>query len=111
MAYTALSVLGAFSFAAVEPFQAVQCEIENKTQDKIFSSLGNFFLQHPAEEPTITTKSDGARFSPLRMGFLRLTSLSGSPVNGKPHSKSSLIAGTKTQYSKSKNNILLKLRI
>jgi hypothetical protein len=111
MAYTALSVLGTFSFAAVEPFQSVKFEIENKTQDKIFGSLGNFFLQHPAEEPTIITKSDGTRFSPLPMGFQRLVSLSGSPISGKPCSKSSVIAGTKIQYSDLKNNILLKLRI
>ncbi|MDR3335265.1 MAG: hypothetical protein LBT13_10345 [Treponema sp.] len=111
MAYTALSVLGTCSFAVVEPFHAVKSEIANKTQDKIFGSLENFFIQHPAEESIIITKSGSTRFSPLRIGFQRLASLLDSLINEKPYSKSSIIAGTKTQYSDLRNNILLKLRI
>jgi hypothetical protein len=111
MAYTALSVLGTFSFAAVEPYHPVKFEIENKTQDKIFGSLENYFIQHPAEEPTIITKSGSAQFSPLRMGFQRITSLLGSPVSGKPYAKSSIITSIKVHYNDLKNNIPLKLRI
>ncbi|MDR3343676.1 MAG: hypothetical protein LBT14_13025 [Treponema sp.] len=111
MAYTALSVLGTFSFAAVEPYHSVKLGFENKAQDKTFASLENFFLQQPAEEPTIITKSGSTRFSPLRIGFQRLTALLGSLINEKPYSKSSHITGTKTQYSDLKNTILLKLRI
>jgi hypothetical protein len=108
MAYTAMSVLGTFSFAVLEPYHAVKSEIENnRTQDKIFGSVETFFTQHPAEEPVILAKLGSARFSPLRVAFL-----SGSSISGKPYSKSSsIIAGMQIQYSDLKNNILLKLRI
>jgi hypothetical protein len=104
-AYTALAVLGTYSGAAVEPYHAVQCEIENKTQDKIFGSLENFFIQHPAEEPAIITKLGSTRFSPC------IASLVGSPISGKPYAQSFHINGTKTQYHDLRKNILLKLRI
>jgi hypothetical protein len=103
-----MSILGTFSFAVLEPYHAVKSEIENNgTQDKIFGSVENFFIQHPAEEPTILAKLGSTRFFPLR-----LASLSGSLISGKPCSKSSsTIAGIQIQYSDPKNNILLKLRI
>jgi hypothetical protein len=111
MVYTAVSVLGTFSFAAAEPFRAVKFEIENKAQGKIFGLLENFFAQHPAEEPVITTKLGSTRFYPLRPGFQRAASLAGLSVIGTPYSKSSIIAGIKIQHGDFKNNILLKLRI
>jgi hypothetical protein len=111
MAYTAISVLGTFSFAVVEPYHAVESEIKNKTQDNTFGSVENFFIQHPAEEPVILAALGSARFSPLRMGFQRIASLLGTLISGKPYSKSSTIASIQIHYSDIKNHILLKLRI
>jgi hypothetical protein len=111
MTYTAISVLGTFSFAALEPYHLVESEIANKTQDKIFGSVENFFIQHPAEEPVIHATLGSARFSPLRIGFQRIAPLLGSLISGKPYSKSSAVASIKIHYSDIKNNILLKLRI
>ncbi|MDR3171167.1 MAG: hypothetical protein LBU17_05980 [Treponema sp.] len=104
MAYTALSVLGTFSFAVVEPYHAVLGE-------KVFGALENFFIQQPAEEPVLITKLGSTRFSPLRIGFQRLASLLSVLINEKPDAQLCYINGTKTQHSDLKNNILLKLRI
>jgi hypothetical protein len=111
MAYTALSVLGTFSFATVEPFYAITLKEENKTQDKLFCSSAHFFIQYPAEEPATFTTLGSTRFSPLHMGFQRNASLLGSPIGGTSFSKSSPMVCTKLAYTNLKNTILLKLRI
>jgi hypothetical protein len=112
MACTAISVLGTFSFAVLEPYHAVESEIANKAQDNIFGSIENFFVpQLPAEEPVILAALGSARFSPLRMEFQRITALLGSLICGKPYSKSSTVASVQIHYSDIKNHIILKLRI
>jgi hypothetical protein len=111
MAYTALSVLGTFSFATVEQFNSVRFEIDNKGHARISRSLGNYFIQHPAEELTINAESDYVKFSPVRMSFQRIASLSGLPISRKSCSASCYAVGTEIQHSDLKTNILLKLRI
>ena len=110
MVYTAISVLGTFSFAVLEPYQAVQFEIEN-TQDSIFSPVENFFIQNSAEAPALLTKLGSVRFFPLRMSFQRVASLLIMLITGMSCSQSSFIASMRIHYSELKNKILLKLRI
>jgi hypothetical protein len=107
MAYTAISILGTFSFAVLEPYHAVKSEIENhRTHDAIFGAVENFFTQHPAEEPVFLAKLGSTRFSPLRIASLCSLLLKTSYAKSSPF----IIAGH-IQYSDLKNNILLKLRI
>jgi hypothetical protein len=110
-AYTALSVLGAFSFAAAEPYRAVNAAVGSTTQGRLSSALGDFAAQHPLADPTLNAQSGGTRSSPVSMGLQRLTFLAASPLSGKPYSRSPLIAGAIAQYGAVKNTILLKLRI
>lgn len=110
MVYTAISVLGTFSFAVLEPYQAVQFEIEN-TQDSIFSPVENFFIQNSAEAPALLTKLGSVHFFPLRMSFQRVASLLIMLITGMSCSQSSFIASMRIHYSELKNKILLKLRI
>jgi hypothetical protein len=111
MAYTAISVLGAFSFAAAEPFHAVEIEMADKAQDTISGLAGNLFPQHPAEEAAISAKAGGVRSSPARTDFQHAASLSGLPASGKHYPKLTCASETKTHCAGVKSIILLKLRI
>jgi hypothetical protein len=104
MVYTAISVLGTFSFAALEPYQAVQSEIEN-------TQYTNFFIQNPAEAPIVLTNLGSVRFSPVSMSFQRVASFLITLIGGTPCSQSSFIARMRIHYSELNNKILLKLRI
>ncbi|MDR2537293.1 MAG: hypothetical protein LBC46_03195 [Treponema sp.] len=107
MIYTAVSILGTFSFAALIPYQTVQSEIEN-IQDTIFDPMENFLMQDPAEaSSSMFIKLGRVRFSLLCMSFQRAASLLIMPIC----SQSSFITSMRIHYSVLKNKILLKLRI
>ncbi|MDR1399519.1 MAG: hypothetical protein LBJ41_06340 [Treponema sp.] len=110
MVFTAISVVGTFSFDVLEPYQAVQYEIET-TQDRMLSSVENFFIQNPAEVPVMFSTLGSVRFSPLRMSFQRISSFLIMLISVTSCSQSSFIASMGIHYSELKNTILLKLRI
>jgi hypothetical protein len=109
--YIALSVIGTFSLSAAEPLRSVSLKIENSDSGDLFALPDNRFIQYPAEEPVFGSKNFNIKSSPLRMGFHRIASLSGSSNIGGPFSKSPFKADIKTRHTGLKNNILLKLRI
>jgi hypothetical protein len=108
--YTALAVIGAFSFAAVDSLRAVDFEL-GEPGNRIFGSLDTYFVQSPAEEPTLVVKANGTQFSPVRVGFQRFASTFGLLNIGNAFSKSSFAANANIHYINPKNTILLKLRI
>jgi hypothetical protein len=110
-AYIAVAVVGAFSFAAVDTLRSVNFEAKNPMPDKIFASPDSYFIQYQAAGLTVITKTGGTQFSPLRMGFQRIASLSGPPNSGTSFSKSYFMLSAKIQYADLINNIPLKLRI
>jgi hypothetical protein len=107
----AVSIMGAFTFAAIEPLRAANFELENFGSNTIVSSQFYDFTQYPAEEPTLVSKAGNNQFSPLRTGIQRFSSLPGSFLPEDTLSNSLLNISIKTQYTNLKNNILLKLRI
>jgi hypothetical protein len=111
VAYTVLAIVGSFSLAATEPLRSVNYTIENHKSDTILGALENHFVQHPAEEPGITTKTDNTSFSPIRTGFQRIASIFGLTNTGITLSKTPFMANTKITYTGLKNVIPLKLRI
>jgi hypothetical protein len=111
LAYTAVSVLGTFSLAVLEPYQTVTFEIENNIQDNNRCAVENFFIQHSVEEPVALSKLGDPRCSRSRISVQRIAALPGSLINGTSCSASSIIAGIAIPQSAIKNNISLKLRI
>jgi hypothetical protein len=110
-AYLVVCVIGVFSFAVSDSLFSSDFVAENLIPERIFDSLGNYFVQHPAEEPVSINKLGNTQFSPLRVIFQRTAFLFGSFNIGNSFSKSLFKANIKIRHTNSKDNILLKLRI
>jgi hypothetical protein len=110
-AYIALSVMGAFSFAAADALRSVNFKAETLMPGRVSDSMDNYFIRHPAEEPVVITKTDNTQIFPLRVGFQRVVSLFGPSAIGNASSKSPFRTGVKIPYTNTKKIILLKLRI
>jgi hypothetical protein len=109
--YTALSVLGVFSFAAADGLRLVYVGPENPVLGNVYAAQDNFFIQCTAEEPIVISKPGAAQCNPVRAGFQRTVFLPGFSGAGNASSVSSLAVNARTPYTNAKNNILLKLRI
>jgi hypothetical protein len=109
MIYTAFAMAGAFSFMMTESLRSLYFETRYQAQDQIYSSLQDYYIECPAEEPTLATaKGNG---SLPRGGLQRCISPWALPHNGVRFSGPSLEAIVKTRFFNVKNTIRLKLRI
>jgi hypothetical protein len=109
--YTALFVVGVFSFAAAEQLRAVNRGMENAASGRISGVGERYVFPCPAGEPVIIAKIDDASFTPPRAGFQRISFLSLPPCAGSVWSEPSFRAHTGISPVNFKNSILLKLRI
>jgi hypothetical protein len=113
-AYTAIAVVGAFSFAAADSLRSLHFEAKSPVLGSPeFGGLipDNYVIPHQAEVPMVITKPGANQFSPLRMGFQRIAFLFGTSNSGNTFSKSPFWVSPKIQHANLKKNILLKLRI
>jgi hypothetical protein len=107
MFYTALAMVGAFSFTATESLRSINFEIQTQAQDRIFSSPQDYFIECAAEEPAPVA----AKGSSFRGGFQRFVFPGASSNYGTDDPGSSFVTISKTQFFDVKKVILLKLRI
>jgi hypothetical protein len=109
--YTALAVIGVFSFAAVDSLRSVAFEMGEPAGDRISGFPDNRLFQYSAEEPALVAETSETQFPSMRMGFQRFASAFGLLNIGNAFSKSSFAANANIYYINPKNTILLKLRI
>jgi hypothetical protein len=107
--YTAVSLLGTFSFAALEPYQTVRDEIAT-LQDVLFDSVDRFLIQNQAESPPAFSSLGRARFSPMSAGQ-RAAALFIIVGEAASYAQSFFTAGIRINYNEPEHTILLKLRI
>ncbi|MDR0411868.1 MAG: hypothetical protein LBH75_07860 [Treponema sp.] len=80
LACVAVSVMGMFSLAAVEPIRAIVFELKT-VSDTIFDVSENYVDQYSTGEEAAIVNKNRAPFSPFRMGFHRAAFLFGG-ANG-----------------------------
>jgi hypothetical protein len=106
--YLAVSILGVFTFLAVEPLRSIDLFEGEPASRGVLAPL-DYTIDCLAEGPAAMSR--GWSFSPLRSGHLRIPLSLENKTTGAVSSKSSLREIEKVKYLSVKDTILLKLLV